>query len=215
MYLIFMFALIPAVLTYTCIKAGNRFVNLIVLCGGLSGILVSACTAFFSYMHRIPEYSFMSNFLYFFLKFYFVPMVLLYAVYFLCTKDELSVRLKAFFPLTAAFFAIYMPYCIYADASALKGFFFLFVKPVLCLSMIFYCSVFVNNFFYGINEKKGAVCTVNSICFLVASVLPAVLETMWLLNIAEIAVYAVSVVYSAGALVLFFVKSRQEGRYFF
>ena len=210
-----MFALIPAVLIYTCIKAGNRFVNFVVLCGALCGVLVSACTAVFSYMHRIPEYAFFSNFIYFFLKLYFLPMVLLFAVYFFCTKDELPVRFKAFFPLEAAFFAVYMPYCIYADGSALRAFFFLFVKPVLCLSMIFYCSVFLNNVYYGIKEKKASVYIVNAISFLLISAVPAALETLWLLNFVEIAVYAVSVLYAAGALVMFYVKSRPESRYFF
>lgn len=215
MYLIFMFALIPVVLLYTCIKAGNRFVNLVVLIGVFIGILVSACTAVFSYMHRIPEYAFLPNFLYFFLKFYFVPMIFLYAVYFFCTKDDVTVRLKSFFPLEAAFFAVYMPYCIYADGSALRAFFFLFAKPVLCLSMIFYCSIFLNNIFYGIQEKKSAVYIVNFISFLLVSAVPAVLETLWLLNFVEIAVYAVSVLYASGALAMFYVKTRQESRYFF
>ena len=75
MYFLFMFVLIPAVLIYASLKAENKIINLLIVIGGVCGVLVSAITAVFSYMHRIPEYNFFSNFVYYVLRLTISPLL--------------------------------------------------------------------------------------------------------------------------------------------
>ena len=125
------------------IKNCSKNIIIASLSAPFAGIIASAGTALFAYMHRIPEYSVSSNFFYYFLKEYAFPMILVYALYFFTTKDSVEFRVKAFFPLIAAFYAIYMPYCVIASSNAAFSFFQLFVKPVLMLSEVFIASLFV------------------------------------------------------------------------
>lgn len=210
-----MFILIPAILVYECLKAEDKVVLLLIIAGSLSGVLVSLCTAVFTYLHRVPEYSFLPNFLYFLLKFYALPVVLLYAVYFFCTKDDFDVRIKAFFPVTVSFYAVFMPYMIIASDSSLASFFMLFVKPVLLVSMLFILSRLCFNIADGMRTHVPSKIAVNALCALLAFCIPSALETLWLLNVAEFLVYAVSALYALFALVLFFVESRNGTKYFF
>lgn len=210
-----MFVLIPAVLIYASLKAENKIINLLIVIGGVCGVLVSAITAVFSYMHRIPEYNFFSNFVYYVLRIYGLPMVLLFLVHIVCTKDDRLVRIKAFFPLVASFYAIYMPYIIVSSGNSAYAFFSLFIKPVLVLSMIFLCSRLVFNMYDGFAKKFIGKMIVNGILFIATVSFPAVLETMWLLHILIPVYYAAAVLYGAGALFLFFRESRNGNVYFF
>ena len=212
---LFMFILIPAILVYECLRAENKLVLLLSLCGMVTGILVSACTAVFTYLHRVPDYGFGSNFVYYLLSFYALPVILLYAAYFFCTKDSREIRIKAFFPLTASFYMIFMPYVIIASDNSLCSFFMLFVKPVLLVSMLFICSRLCHNINDGVLNQQVPKIVVNSVLLILAFSVPAALETMWVLNFLEIVVFAVSFVIALFALVLFFIESRHGTKYFF
>lgn len=214
MYL-FMFIIIPAILVYSCIRAENKIVLLLSLAGAFTGVLVSICTALFTYLHRVPDYNLFSNFFYYLLTFYALPMILLYSVYFFITKDSLEIRVKAFFPLTASFYAVFMPFMIIGSDNCLNSFFMLFAKPVLLISMLFVASRLLYNIFDGSRNSNLSKILVNSLLFLMTLSLPALMESMWILNMAEILVYAISIVFGLFALGLFFVESRREYKYFF
>lgn len=186
-----------------------------VFIGALAGILVSGGTAVLSYMHRVPEYSFMSNFFYYLLKEYVLPLVLVYALYFFCTKDDYEFRVKAFFPVMASFFAIYMPYCTIASTTAAFSFYLLFVKPVVVLSMIFLCSDIAYQIYTGAVEGSKKKIILNSVAALVVLAVPVLLETMWLMVMLLPVVYIAAVLYGMIALVLFFIESRQGARFLF
>lgn len=214
MYL-FMFILIPAILVYEFLKAQNKMVLLLIIAGTLTGILVSTLTAVFTYLHRVPEYSFASNFVYYLLSFYALPVLLVYLAYFFCTKDEIGIRVKAFFPVTVSFYAVFMPYIIIASDNSLCSFFMLFAKPVLLVSMLFLCSRLCYNIFDGLENNVPAKIVVNGLLAAIVLCVPAALETLWLINVLEPLVYGIAVVFSLGALVLFFVESRHGTKYFF
>lgn len=207
-----MVLLFPVVLGFCCAHSNKRIYGFLIFLGVFAGILVSGCTAVFSYMHRIPEYSFPSNFIYFLLKEYCLPLILVYALYFFCTKDSFDFRVKAFFPVTGAFFTVYMPYCTIASNSAAFSFFLLFVKPVVVLSMVFLCSLIAYRIYRLACEKKTGLIVAFSFSALVSMAVPAVLETMWLLEILLPVVYVASVLYGLIALVLFFVETHRENR---
>lgn len=183
-----------------------------VFIGALAGILVSGGTAVFSYMHRVPEYSFVSNFLYYTLKEYALPVVLVYAVYFFVTKDDFDFRVKAFFPVLSSFQAIYMPYCTIASNTAAFSFYLLFVKPVVVLSMVFLCSLIAYKIYRCANENKILFIVLYALAALVTLLVPAVLETMWLMEMLLPLVYVAAVLYGLLALILFFVETHREDR---
>ena len=58
----FMVLLFPIVLGFCCAHSTKRIYGFLIAIGAFTGIVVSGCTAVFSYMHRVPEYSFASNF---------------------------------------------------------------------------------------------------------------------------------------------------------
>lgn len=208
----FMVLLFPIVLGFCCAHSTKRIYGFLIAIGALTGIVVSGCTAVFSYMHRVPEYSFASNFFYFLLKEYLLPMVIVYAAYFFCTKDDYDFRVKAFFPVIASFFAIYIPYCTIASYAAAFSFYLLFIKPVVVLSMVFLCSLIAYKIYNFANNSNVGMIVLYSFLALCAVVFPAVIETLWLLEILLPVVYISSVLYGLLALVLFFVETHREDR---
>lgn len=212
---LFLILLFPTVLTFCCAHSAKKIYGFIVAVGAFAGIIASAGTALFAYMHRIPEYSVSSNFFYYFLKEYAFPMILVYALYFFTTKDSVEFRVKAFFPLITAFYAIYMPYCVIASSSAAFSFFQLFVKPVLMLSEVFIASLFIYKIYCAVSEKNVAGIVILSVLLLVNFFIPSFLETMYLMCIALPVVYIAAVIFSLFALVLFFVNSRQDAKFLF
>ena len=166
-------------------------------------------------MHRIPEFSVASNFFYYFLKEYVLPLILVFALYFFATKDSVEFRVKAFFPVVAAFYAVYMPYCVIASSSAAFSFFQLFIKPVLMLSMVFMASFFAYRIYCAALSKNIRKIVVLSLFALLMLLIPPALETMELLCIALPVVYILAAVFALFALVLFFVNSRQDAKFLF
>ncbi len=212
---LFLILLFPTVLYFCCSHSSKRIYGFLVAAGTFLGILASGGTALFSYMHRIPEFSVASNFFYYFFKEYVLPLVLVYALYFFATKDSVEFRVKAFFPVVAAFYAVYMPYCVIASSSAAFSFFQLFIKPVLMLSMVFMASFFAYRIYCAAVSGNIRKIVVLSLFALIVLLVPPALETMELLCIALPVVYIVAVVFALFALVLFFINSRKADSFIY
>lgn len=212
---LFLILLFPTVLCFCCFHSTKKIYGFLVAAGAFLGIFASGCTALFSYMHRIPEFSLCSNFFYYFLKEYGLPLILVYALYFFTTKDSVEFKIKSFFPVVAAFYAVYMPYCVIASSNAAFSFFQLFAKPVLMLSEVFFASFFAYRIYCAAVSKNISRIIVLSFSALVMLVIPPALETMYLLSIALPVVYVVASVFALFALVLFFVNSRQDAKFLF
>lgn len=212
---LFLILLFPTVLCFCCVHSSKKIYGFLITLGAFLGVVVSGCAALFSYSHRIPEFSVASNFFYYFFKEYALPLVLVYALYFFATKDSVEFKVKAFFPVAASFFAVYMPYCVVSSANSAFSFFQLFVKPVMVLSMVFMASFFAYKIYCAALEKNIKKIFVLSVFALFSLVFPAVLETMYLLCIALPAVYAAAVVFAAAALLLFFLNSRKDAKFLF
>ena len=207
---LFMILLFPAVLGFYWVRTSETKIRTLIFTGFLIGVFVDIFMALFTYLHRIPEYNFISNMLYFSLKNYILPSVILYLVYFFIVKESLEFRIKSFFPLIASFFAVYMPYVAIVTDESLFSVFSLFFKPAIYLSYVIYLSFFIFKLYkFLINRKK--LHTVFTILFLLVSMLlPAILETLYIMSALLIFTYIFSFFYVIGAILLFVKDLRKE-----
>lgn len=201
--LLFMVILLPAVLVFCGVRAADKAVVPVAVTGAACGVLVSFASALFSFRHRIPAFSFASNFSFYAAEEYVLPLILLYIIYFFITKDSVEFRVRSFLPVTAGFYSVYMPYCIISAAGASFSFFELFAKPVLFLSMLVLCAWLV--FFIGKHscEKSVRRIAVDSVIMAAVLFVPPFLNTLWLLKVLMPAVIVVGSGYVLFAAVLF------------
>lgn len=205
-----MILLFPAVLGFYWVRTSETKIRTLIFTGFLTGVIIDIFIALFSYLHRIPEYNYISNLLYFFLKDYFLPSAVLYLVYFFIVKEDLEFRIKSFFPLVASFFAVYMPYVTIVTDESLFSVFSLFFKPAIYLSYVIYLSFFIFKLYkFLINRKK--LYTIFTILFLFASMLlPAILETFYTMSTLLFLTYIFSFFYVIGAIILFVKNLRKD-----
>lgn len=201
-------------MAYSCVRAKDKSIISVVVTGGVSGILVSACVAIFTYLHRVPELSFGVNISYSLMNEYLVPVVLLYAIYFLLTRDDVQFKIKAFFPLMGSFYAVYMPYRIFSSTEGAYSFFQLFVKPLVVLSFVMYVCKAIFELTKAIKEKKVLDIVLSSVLGVISFLVPAAIETIYLVTVLPVLVYGVSAFYVLSAAVFFFIESRREDRGF-
>ncbi len=202
-----MMILLPAAAAYFCIRAEDKAVILVAAAGALAGVLVCALLSLFSYMHRVPSDSFAGNFAYYALKEILIPCAAVYLVFFFTAKESPEFRILSFFPLTASFYAVYMPYFIIAANDSAFSFFELFAKPALVLCMLAASAYFVREIYRAAvppDRKKLAV----RIGALVLTLLtPPCIETLWLMNLAPVCMAVLLILYAAAAVVCLFLAA--------
>lgn len=183
---LFTVILIPATLVFYCVSVRDKMIVAVSLCGILSGFFVCICTSLFTFMHRVPLYSFGSNFSYYASREYILPIVLLFCVYFFVTKDDFSFKTRAFFPLSLGFLSVFVPYITVSAKQSAFSFYELFAKPVIWLSMvIFLKNLVVRLFSSGTGTKRsGGKLSVIMYSVLVAFVLfvPPFINALWVVN---------------------------------
>ncbi len=194
-FLILLFPL--SIASYCAVKKQKE--DFIPICIGLiSGILVCAFKIVFVYSHRLVPASFLENFLFYFINQTFLPVLVLYGVFVLVSKDDCNFKLQSFFPLMAAFYASYLPYTIIRNSTSVYLAFDIFTKPLLFLSLIINLSLLLTLIVNAKNNKNTKLFLLNILLFTIAIILPAVIETLHTLNqlpalyMALIAVYFLS-----------------------
>ena len=197
---VFMNAVLLACAVFVWMRVRDSAIRIVIITGFLAGVLVTMARAAFSFMHRAIPYSFMQNFLYYSVGEYTFPAVALFVAYFLVAKDAPEFKIKSFFPLTTAFYAAYMPYCIIASAESFY-FFTLFVKPVLILAMLILYSKTIFTIYKNIREKSKNKVVHSFVLLGLAALVPPCIETLWLLNSAPFAVSLLSAAYIFSAVV--------------
>ena len=135
-----------------------------------------------------------------------LPVIVLYGVFFLVSKDELSYKVEALFPLLISFYMLYLPYTILSGADHIITTFLLFVKPVLFTVMIFSLGLSAKHIEKNINAKKYFFTAVWILISLVSIVVPSVLETMYILDMSYFLILVLSGVYSLVLPVLFILS---------
>ncbi len=177
-----MIVLIPSVLVFYCMKARDRALVSVAAAGMVSGLFVCVCTALFTFLHRIPEYSFGSNFAYYAAREYILPLAVLYALFFFVSRDSFSFKIKAFFPLSAGFLSVFMPYMTIASNGSVFSFYEIFAKPAIWLSMVVTTSFLVTRLSHANMEKKNGLIAVYSVLLAFTIFIPPFLNALWITN---------------------------------
>ena len=201
-----MLLLLPLILAAWCFYKKDTHLIPVILTGLVAAVLVCGFKAFFLYSHRIIPYSFKSNVLYLLVRQTLQPVVLLYGIFFAWSKDEISYKVEAFFPLLISFYMLYLPYTIISTSEGVYTSFPLFVKPVLFVVMIFSLGLSAKHIEKTLRNKKIVFAVVWIIIGLVSVVIPSLLEGMYILDMNYLLVLVLSAVYSALLPVLFILS---------
>lgn len=201
-----MFLLMPLILAAWCFYKRDAHLIPVIFTGLISAVLVCGFRAFFLYSHRIIPLSFELNLLYLLLRQTLLPVIVLYGVFFLVSKDEIAYKVEAFFPLLISFYLLYLPYTILSGLDHIITTFPLFVKPTLYTVMIFSLGLSAKHIEKTVNAKKYIFTAVWIIIALVSLVFPSVMETMYLMDMSYFLILMLSAVYSAALPVLFMLS---------
>ena len=172
----FSILLLPVVLAFYFLESGKKENIILLITGSLSGILVFALKEFLTLSHRVVPLSFAENFIFLFMKECLIPLAVLYAIFWVISKDSREFKIQGFFPLITSFYSIYLPYLCITSPEA-NTVFIIVAKPVLYLSMI----ISVNNGIKMISQKKGSL-ALAVIIITSALIIPSLAESLFLIS---------------------------------
>ncbi len=205
MYL-FMLLLLPLILAAWCFYKKDPHMIPVIFTGLITAVLVCGFRAFFLYSHRIIPLSFAANMVYLLVRQTLLPVLVLYGIFFLISKDTLSYKIEAIFPLLISFYILYLPYTILSSSEKIITSFPLLVKPLLFTVMIFSLALCAKHIEKAVTGKKYFSGAVWSLISLVCVVFPSVMETMYLLDMSYFLILILSGVYSLVLPVLFILS---------
>ncbi len=181
MYL-FLLIFLPSLLALYFVYTKNSKMILSVIIGIVVAALLCAYKGFITYMHRVVPYSFSENFLYYFLQEAFIPILVIYGIYFLISRDELSFKFDSFFPLLTSFYAIYIPFLTLCLSKTNTTPYVLFIKPCLFGMMLCQCQVSFILLLKNIARKNIPFMIIN-IAVIVASIfVPSIAESLYVID---------------------------------
>ena len=201
-----MFLLFPLLLAAWCFYKKDKHLTPAIVIGLVTAVLVCGFKAFFLYSHRIIPYSFESNILYLLVRQTLLPVVLIYGLFFLWSKDTVSYKVEALFPLLVSFYMLYLPYTIISTAENIYTTFPLFIKPVLFAVMLFSIGLGAKHIEKTIVNKKYFFTAIWIIISIVNIIAPSLLEGMYILDMNYFLILLLSAVYSALLPVLFILS---------
>ena len=201
-----MFLLLPLILAAWCFYKKDSHLIPVIFTGAVAAVLVCGFKAFFLYSHRIIPYSFESNVIYLLVRQTLLPVILVYGIFFAWSKDEVSYKVEAFFPLLISFYMLYLPYTIISTSEGLYTTFPLIVKPVLFVVMIFSLALSAKHIEKTVKNKKYAFAVIWGIIGIVSVLVPSLLEGMYILDMSYFLILVLSGVYSAALPVLFILS---------
>ena len=201
-----MLLLLPLILACWCFYKRDLHLIPVIFTGLISAVLICGFRAFFLYSHRVIPYSFEMNMLYLLLRQTLLPIIVLYGVFFLVSKDEISYKVEALFPLLISFYLLYLPYTILSGVDHIISTFPLFIKPVLFTVMIFSLGLSAKHIEKTIRAKKYFFASLWIIIALISIVFPSVVETMYILDMSYFLILVFSGAFSATLPVLFILS---------
>lgn len=178
LFLLFLFPL-SLVLFFLFTKEKKYFTVMYI--GFFVALIVSAIEFIFSYPHRIVPNSFIQNYIYYFFKLTFFPIVLLPGFLLLISKDSIEFKLSSFFPLMASFYVIYLPYYIMSINESRYSGYDLFLKPIIYLVMLVQVSYFIKKLYISLqNKSKDKI--KNIVLLVLYCLLPAFCDSCFIMN---------------------------------
>ena len=202
----FMLLLLPLILAAWCFYKRDSHLIPVIFMGLITAVLVCGFRAFFLYSHRVIPFSFENNMWYLLLRQTLLPVVLLYSLFFIISKDTISYKVEALFPLLISFYLLYLPYTILSGMDHIVTTFPLFIKPVLFAVMIFSLGLSAKHIEKTIKAKKYAFTVIWIVISLISIAVPSVLETMYIMDMSYFLILVLSAVYSATLPVLFILS---------
>lgn len=204
---LFLLILLPCVLGLYFFQVANCKKSLVAFAGLFSAVVYCTAAGLFSSAFRLVPDAFFSNFIYYFLKETFIPLVLLYGIFFVWSKDILEYKIDSFFPLVLAFYSVFLPFSIMFGVIEFN-FFQLFIKPLIFLFMIM-SSFTVVKIFYRILQKelknKYVYIILLSLAFLIILVLPAIVDALFITTDNYFLVTVIMVVFGGIQILLDFL----------
>lgn len=205
--LLFLLLLMPLTLILFLYKKPLKTAFPLVFIGFACAILVCGLKGFFMFSHRIVYYSFLRTWISLFLTQTFLPIVILYGLFFVISHDDLNYKTDAFVPLIFSFYAVYLPFTVISETESIYSGFQILIKPVLFGSMLMlfgFLSSSLFSAFLSKNKKKAAILSVAAFLFFI---FPSFIETVYLLTTKLFLVLSLSGVYVGSVLLyLFFMK---------
>lgn len=202
--ILFLCLLLPVSLVVFLMHNGGKYIPAVFI-GLISALIVCGVNAFFLTAQHIVVYSFKTNFLLYLIKNIFLPVIIVYTLFFLISKDSLDFKIKCFFPLLASFYAVYMPFYIMKGHAVNYSFFELFIQPALILTLISTLSVLIKNIaMYKTNKVLITILSVISILFYM--IVPALIQGFYVISSQTIVLTILSVVYIILPLTAFVFK---------
>ncbi|MCR4954536.1 MAG: hypothetical protein K6A43_10745 [Treponema sp.] len=150
--------------------------------------------------------SFSENYLFYLLNEALLPQIILYGLYFIIAKDDVRLKIKSYFPLVCSFYCLYLPYCVIsANESEIYSGFCIFVKPLIYFAMLCQCDICLNEFLCT-GKLKIVRKIIVALLLIVYLALPALIETLYVMNILPALVIILSILYVLVPLALYLLK---------
>ena len=177
-----MLLFMPLVLAMYCFCYKHNKNLPFIFIGVMSAVILCGIRMVFFYTHRVIPFSFEYNFFYFLIIESAVPVLLLYGLFLLFSKDEMKYKVDGFFPLEISFFLVYMPFYILTSSSGFDNEFSMILKPILYVTMITILGSLAREIYRCFNNKKliwlGIICIIFGLLCLVV---PAALESFYII----------------------------------
>ncbi len=178
---------------------------------GLMCAVVFCCASgLFGNSYRLPPAGFVGNFFFYFCFETLLPIGILYAAFWLLSKDTVSFKYASFFPLIAGFYTVFLPFRVFS-ANATYPFFVLFVKPVLYLLLSVNAAFLLRRAYDGFGKSlKNGLPFIGAL--IAALCVPAAIEAFWYDSGNTLLWILFSVLYAAAAVVnMSFPLGRERG----
>lgn len=175
--LTFLLLFFPSIILIHYLWNKNNKMVLVALVGIIASVVLAACKSFFFLAHRVVSYSFTDNFVYYLTRESVVPVIVVFALYLLVSRDSLDFKLQSVFSLEAGFYAIYLPYCVFNSELMEYSFYPIFFKPLVYGAMLAQLGISMS--FISDKQKKILVKVLFGVLIPVYLVLPAVFDSLY------------------------------------
>ncbi len=205
---IFLVLFLPLVFVWFSLHAKDKVFFASGLWGIFAAVLDIIFLIFFTNQHHVFLADFFSNFVYFSVNEYFLPVFVWSLFYFLILKESNSFKLSSLFIFQIGFFAVFLPYFVLSSETITFSFFELFLKPVLVLSMILIFKFLVDFSIKFFESQKKFLSILLGFLAFVNYFIPSVLESLWILKSQIVLLMILIILYCAFGLFIFiFEKS--------
>lgn len=211
--LLFLLCFMPCVLAFYYCYVNDKKVLPVMFIGLMTAVIYCFVRVMGFYSHRLIPDSFQSNYIYYLFRFTIIPIVAIYGIYLLITRDSWEFKTKMFFPLIGTFYAIFIPYKVIAFTQSIYNPYDIFIRPLIYMAMIAQCAISIKAIYNGSKDKNIVSIVLNALLIVVFIVLPAIFDSLYIMNIYIVFAFVGGIIYSIIPLIftiLNILKSRNS-----